>query len=143
MLDCACLAGITALRHFRRPDVEVIGEEVIVVRFFFLGYSFLRLSLTTYMIDLDTTALSILPCTNPSFPPPHPPLPLLRLLRHILLVRVLFQSEPNLFPITCPPPPRPYPPRTVPQHRHNLPGPKCPARAMRTPESGGHTVGYN
>ncbi|KIO28724.1 hypothetical protein M407DRAFT_242923 [Tulasnella calospora MUT 4182] len=30
MLDCACLAGITALRHFRRPEVEVIGEEVIV-----------------------------------------------------------------------------------------------------------------
>ncbi|KAG2023887.1 hypothetical protein CC2G_001493 [Coprinopsis cinerea AmutBmut pab1-1] len=33
MLDCACLAGIVALRHFRRPEVEVIGEdEVIVVR---------------------------------------------------------------------------------------------------------------
>lgn len=31
MLDCACLAGITALRHFRRPEVEVIGEEVIIV----------------------------------------------------------------------------------------------------------------
>ncbi|KAG8947957.1 hypothetical protein FRC04_010154 [Tulasnella sp. 424] len=30
MLDCGCLAGITALRHFRRPEVEVIGEEVIV-----------------------------------------------------------------------------------------------------------------
>ncbi|KZV95603.1 ribosomal protein S5 domain 2-like protein [Exidia glandulosa HHB12029] len=30
MLDCACLAGITALRHFRRPEVEVVGEEVIV-----------------------------------------------------------------------------------------------------------------
>ena len=32
MLDCACLAGITALRHFRKPDVEVVGDEVIVVR---------------------------------------------------------------------------------------------------------------
>lgn len=33
MLDCACLAGIIALRHFRRPEVEIIGEnEVIVVR---------------------------------------------------------------------------------------------------------------
>jgi len=31
MLDCACLAGITALRHFRRPEVEVIGDEIIVV----------------------------------------------------------------------------------------------------------------
>ncbi|KAJ3768674.1 ribosomal protein S5 domain 2-type protein [Lentinula raphanica] len=30
LLDCACLAGIVALKHFRRPDVEVIGEEVIV-----------------------------------------------------------------------------------------------------------------
>jgi exosome complex component RRP45 len=32
MLDCACLAGIVALKHFRRPDVEVIGDEVTVVR---------------------------------------------------------------------------------------------------------------
>lgn len=31
MLDCACLAGIAALRHFRKPDVEVVGEEIIVV----------------------------------------------------------------------------------------------------------------
>jgi hypothetical protein len=31
MLDCACLAGIVALKHFRRPDVEVIGDEVTVV----------------------------------------------------------------------------------------------------------------
>ncbi|TFK38404.1 ribosomal protein S5 domain 2-type protein [Crucibulum laeve] len=30
MLDCACLAGIVALKHFRRPDIEVIGDEVIV-----------------------------------------------------------------------------------------------------------------
>ncbi|KAG8856580.1 hypothetical protein FRB96_006340 [Tulasnella sp. 330] len=30
MLDCACLAGIAALRHFRRPEVEVIGDEVII-----------------------------------------------------------------------------------------------------------------
>ncbi|KNZ82345.1 Exosome complex component rrp45 [Termitomyces sp. J132] len=28
MLDCACLAGMVALKHFRRPDVEVIGDEV-------------------------------------------------------------------------------------------------------------------
>ncbi|GAB1521270.1 3'-5'-exoribonuclease [Rhizoctonia solani] len=31
MLDCACLAAVTALRHFRRPDVEVVGDEVIIV----------------------------------------------------------------------------------------------------------------
>jgi len=30
MLDCACLAGIIAFKHFRRPEVEVIGDEVIV-----------------------------------------------------------------------------------------------------------------
>ncbi|KAF9466752.1 ribosomal protein S5 domain 2-type protein [Collybia nuda] len=30
MLDCACLAGMVALKHFRRPDVEVIGDEVTV-----------------------------------------------------------------------------------------------------------------
>jgi exosome complex RNA-binding protein Rrp42 (RNase PH superfamily) len=31
LLDCACLAGIVALKHFRRPDVELIGDEVTVV----------------------------------------------------------------------------------------------------------------
>ena len=31
MLDCACLAGIVALRHFRKPEVEVEGDDVIVV----------------------------------------------------------------------------------------------------------------
>ena len=31
LLDCACLAGIVALKHYRRPDVEVIGDEVTVV----------------------------------------------------------------------------------------------------------------
>ncbi|THH32657.1 hypothetical protein EUX98_g1516 [Antrodiella citrinella] len=30
LLDCACLAGIVAFKHFRRPEVEVVGEEVIV-----------------------------------------------------------------------------------------------------------------
>jgi exosome complex component RRP45 len=39
MLDCACLAGIVALKHFRRPDVEVVGDDVIVVRPFHLLYS--------------------------------------------------------------------------------------------------------
>ncbi|KLO09684.1 ribosomal protein S5 domain 2-like protein [Schizopora paradoxa] len=29
MLDCACLAAVAALRHFRRPEVEVVGEDVI------------------------------------------------------------------------------------------------------------------
>ncbi|KIJ67446.1 hypothetical protein HYDPIDRAFT_84405 [Hydnomerulius pinastri MD-312] len=30
MLDCACLAGIVAFKHFRRPEVEVIGDEVTI-----------------------------------------------------------------------------------------------------------------
>ncbi|KAG6336204.1 hypothetical protein ID866_2881 [Astraeus odoratus] len=30
MLDCACLAGIVAFKHFRKPEVEVVGDEVIV-----------------------------------------------------------------------------------------------------------------
>ncbi|ODN83072.1 hypothetical protein L202_01294 [Cryptococcus amylolentus CBS 6039] len=30
LLDCAALAGMTALRHFKRPDVEVIGDEIII-----------------------------------------------------------------------------------------------------------------
>ncbi|KAK0502942.1 ribosomal protein S5 domain 2-type protein [Armillaria luteobubalina] len=30
LLDCACLAGIVALKHFRRPEVEVIGDEITV-----------------------------------------------------------------------------------------------------------------
>ncbi|KAJ7594934.1 ribosomal protein S5 domain 2-type protein [Mycena floridula] len=30
MLDCACLAGIIALKHFRLPEVEVVGEEVTI-----------------------------------------------------------------------------------------------------------------
>ncbi|KAA1476380.1 ribosomal protein S5 domain 2-like protein [Dentipellis sp. KUC8613] len=28
--DCACIAGIAALKHFRRPEVEVVGDEIIV-----------------------------------------------------------------------------------------------------------------
>lgn len=31
LLDCACLAGIAALKHFRRPEIEVVGDEVTVV----------------------------------------------------------------------------------------------------------------
>ncbi|ORY28024.1 ribosomal protein S5 domain 2-type protein [Naematelia encephala] len=30
LLDCAALAAMTALRHFRKPEIEVIGDEVIV-----------------------------------------------------------------------------------------------------------------
>lgn len=31
LVDCACIAAITALLHFRRPDVTVSGEEVTIV----------------------------------------------------------------------------------------------------------------
>jgi len=30
LVDCACIASVAALRHFRRPDVTVLGEEVTV-----------------------------------------------------------------------------------------------------------------
>jgi len=30
LIDCACLAAISALLHFRRPDVTVIGEDVTI-----------------------------------------------------------------------------------------------------------------
>ncbi|WWC98319.1 hypothetical protein V866_005210 [Kwoniella sp. B9012] len=30
LLDCASLASMMALKHFRKPDVEVIGDEVII-----------------------------------------------------------------------------------------------------------------
>ncbi|KAI0314931.1 ribosomal protein S5 domain 2-like protein [Amylostereum chailletii] len=30
LVDCACLAGVVALKHFRRPDVEVVGEEITI-----------------------------------------------------------------------------------------------------------------
>lgn len=30
LLDCACVAAMTALRHFRKPDVEVVGDEVTI-----------------------------------------------------------------------------------------------------------------
>lgn len=33
LVDCASIAAITALLHFRRPDVTVSGEEVTIVRF--------------------------------------------------------------------------------------------------------------
>ncbi|KAH8914810.1 exosome complex exonuclease rrp45 [Atractiella rhizophila] len=30
LVDCACIAAITALKHFRKPDVSVEGEEVTI-----------------------------------------------------------------------------------------------------------------
>lgn len=31
LLDCASLAAMAALRHFRKPELEVLGDETIVV----------------------------------------------------------------------------------------------------------------
>jgi exosome complex component RRP45 len=31
LLDCAALASMAALRHYRKPEVEVLGDEVIIV----------------------------------------------------------------------------------------------------------------
>jgi len=33
ILDCACIAAIAALLHFRRPEVSLHGDEVTVVGF--------------------------------------------------------------------------------------------------------------
>lgn len=30
-MDCAALAAMGALKHFRKPEVEVLGDEVIIV----------------------------------------------------------------------------------------------------------------
>ncbi|GAA6011673.1 hypothetical protein JCM11491_004728, partial [Sporobolomyces phaffii] len=30
MLDCASIAAVTALRHFRKPDVTVNGEDIVI-----------------------------------------------------------------------------------------------------------------
>jgi len=38
MLDCACLAAVVALKHFRRPEVEVVGDEVVVVSILSRGH---------------------------------------------------------------------------------------------------------
>lgn len=31
LMDAASIAAITALCHFRRPDVSIVGEEITVV----------------------------------------------------------------------------------------------------------------
>lgn len=38
IIDCAGIAAIAALLHFRRPDVTVIGEEVTIVSVSLSGY---------------------------------------------------------------------------------------------------------
>lgn len=52
MLDCASIAAMAALRHFRRPDVTVLGEEVTIVR-----CSFARVVDDTLTGDTSDTAL--------------------------------------------------------------------------------------
>lgn len=32
-MDCACIAAISAMMHFKRPEVTVKGEEVIIHTF--------------------------------------------------------------------------------------------------------------
>ena len=32
IFDCACLATMASLLHFKRPDVTVQGHEIIMVR---------------------------------------------------------------------------------------------------------------
>ncbi len=78
MLDCACLAGIVALRHFRKPEVEVEGDEVIVVSQIGSGVWFLWL----YLIN-EPPAPSRNESTNTSRHTPH---------SYMLDLRALFLS---------------------------------------------------
>ena len=54
LLDCACLAGMVALKHFRRPDVEVIGDEITVVCVLFIhGNSMMNLNAEYHIISIS------------------------------------------------------------------------------------------
>lgn len=63
MLDCACLAAIVALKHFRRPEVEVVGDQVIVVGV--LPRECLRISPNSLTASTNRTS------TNASLDAPH------------------------------------------------------------------------
>lgn len=52
LVDCASIAAITALLHFRRPDVTVSGEEVTIVR---LEYN----NALTFILNHSCSILSI------------------------------------------------------------------------------------
>uniref|UniRef100_A0A183EXJ7 RNase_PH domain-containing protein n=1 Tax=Gongylonema pulchrum TaxID=637853 RepID=A0A183EXJ7_9BILA len=30
LVDCACIASLTALAHFRRPDVSVFSDSIVI-----------------------------------------------------------------------------------------------------------------
>lgn len=32
VVDCACVAAMASLHHFRRPEVSISGEDVVIVR---------------------------------------------------------------------------------------------------------------
>jgi exosome complex component RRP45 len=66
MLDCACLAGIVAFKHFRRPEVEVIGDEVTIVR---------PLSIPSSGLVVNMQPVSILPPNVHQFPCQYTTLP--------------------------------------------------------------------
>lgn len=61
ILDCSCLAGIVAFKHFRKPEVEVIGDEVIVVR---IETDLLLISLTFSPIALTIRTRTHLACNT-------------------------------------------------------------------------------
>ena len=37
--DCACVAAMAALHHFRRPDITVAGDDVVIVRLLARGHA--------------------------------------------------------------------------------------------------------
>ena len=40
VVDCACLAAMASLHHFRRPEVSISGEDVVIVRVFSFSFPF-------------------------------------------------------------------------------------------------------
>lgn len=48
LLDCASIAAMTALRHFRKPDVSVLGEEVTIVRSAVFAFVTSTLTMSTF-----------------------------------------------------------------------------------------------
>lgn len=71
LLDCACLAAMVALKHFRRPEVEVVGEEVIVVS---IMWSCAGVSPNSYFCFL--VAFPFVACTGAIGDPSHTLLPI-------------------------------------------------------------------
>ena len=60
LIDAASMAAISALVHFRRPDVSVSGEDVTIVRFHFqLELSVLNMRSQNYPLNCVYYSISL------------------------------------------------------------------------------------